>query len=99
MFAPFKRSGDRLAAAESVKRWTRSRFGLEENAMLLVSELESAVPGFPPLHTVVAFWTAERKHYHFRIFKPLQEVTADDLPPAWYKEALAVTETFQCDCC
>ena len=101
MFAPFKRSGDRLAAAESVKRWTRSRFGLAENVMLLVSELESAVPGFPPLHTVVAFWTAEHKHYHFRIFKPLLEVLEEDLPPSWYKEALAVApvEGMQCECC
>ena len=100
MFAPFKRSGDRLAAAERVKRWTRNRFGLAENAMLLVSELESAVPGFPPLHTVVAFWTAEQKHYHFRIFKPLLEVLEEDLPPSWYKEALAVPfEGMQCECC
>jgi hypothetical protein len=101
MFAPFKRSGDRLAAAERVKRWTRNRFGLAENAMLLVSELESAAPGFPPLHTVVAFWTAERKHYHFRIFKPLLEVLEEDLPPSWYKEALAVAfaEGMQCECC
>jgi nitrate reductase delta subunit len=100
MFAPFKRSGDRLAAAENVKRWTRSRFGLAENAMLLVSELQSAVPGFPPLHTVVAFWTAEHKHYHFRIFKPLLDVLEEDLPPNWYKEALAVAfEGIQCECC
>jgi nitrate reductase delta subunit len=83
-----------------VKRWTRSRFGLAENAMLLVSELQSAVPGFPPLHTVVAFWTAEHKHYHFRIFKPLLDVLEEDLPPNWYKEALAVAfEGIQCECC
>jgi nitrate reductase delta subunit len=100
MFVPFKRSADRLAAAESVKRWTRSRFSLAENVMLLVTELESAVPGFPPLHTVVAFWTAEQKHYHFRIFKPLLDVLEEDLPPSWYKEALAVAfEGMQCDCC
>jgi hypothetical protein len=48
---------------------------------------------------VVAFWTAERRHDHFRIFKPLQDVVEDDLPPGWYKEALAVSEGFQCDCC
>jgi nitrate reductase delta subunit len=100
MFAPIKRSADRLAAAENVKRWTRARFSLEENEMLLVTELESGVPGFPPLHTVVAFWTAEQKHYHFRIFKPLVEVAEEDLPPGWYKEALAVTlDGVQCNCC
>jgi nitrate reductase delta subunit len=96
MLAPSK---NRLDAATQVKRWTRQRFGLTGEATILVSEIESAVPGFPPLHTVVAFWTAERTHYHFRIFKPLQEVVEDDLPPGWYKEALAVSEGFQCDCC
>jgi nitrate reductase delta subunit len=53
-------SKNRLDAATQVKRWTRQRFGLTGEATLLVSEIESAVPGFPPLHTVVAFWTAER---------------------------------------
>ena len=104
MLAPFQKSQDhlsqdRLQAATRVKAWTRERFSLLSDTTLLVSEVESATPGFPPLHTVVAFWTAERTHYHFRIFKPLQEVTEDDLPPAWYKEALAVSEVSQCDCC
>jgi hypothetical protein len=92
------RSG-RLEAAERVKRWTRERFALAGEDTLLVSELESAVPGFPPLHTVVAFWTAERRHYHFRVFKPLQVVVEDDLPPAWFKDALAVPEGLDCGCC
>ena len=101
MLEPFRKSAERAAAAARVKQWTRSRFGLAENAMLLVSEVQSAVPGFPPLHTVVAFWTAERKHYHFRIFKPLLDVLEEDLPPSWYKEALAVAfvEGMQCECC
>ena len=96
MLAP---SPNRLDAATRVKRWTRERFSLPSDATLLVSEIESGVPGFPPLHTVVAFWTAQRKHYHFRVFKPLQEVAETDLPPAWYREALAVGEGDQCNCC
>lgn len=86
-------------AASRVKRWTRARFALAEDATLLVTEFESAVPGFPPLSTVVAFWTAEQRHYHFRVFKPLEEIREDDLPPAWYKEALAVSVGLSCDCC
>jgi len=96
MLAP---SQSRLDAATRVKRWTRERFALGSDATILVSELESALPGFPPLSTVVAFWTAERKHYHFRVFKPLQAVAEEDVPPAWYREALAVSEGIQCDCC
>ena len=37
---------------------------------------------FPPLRTVVAFWSAERRHYHFSVFKPLEEVRESDMPPA-----------------
>jgi hypothetical protein len=82
-----------------VKRWTRERFALGPDATVLVSELESAAPGFPPRSTVVAFWSGERRHYHFRVFKPLTEVQEDDVPPSWYLEALAVTEGVQCGCC
>ena len=99
MLAPSNKSTDRAAAASQVKRWTRERFALASDATILVSELESATPGFPALHTVIAFWTAERKHYHFRVFKPLEKVIAEDLPPSWYKEALAVTPGIDCSCC
>ena len=51
----FTQSQDRSAAATRVKQWTRSRFG---DVTVLVSEVESATPGFPQLHTVVAFWSA-----------------------------------------
>jgi hypothetical protein len=102
MLAPSQsrlQSRSRLRAATRVKRWTRERFSLGSDSTILVSELESAVPGFPPLQTVVAFWTAERKHYHFRVFKPLAEVAQDDVPPSWYLEALAVTQGVPCNCC
>jgi len=96
MLAP---SQSRLDAATRVKRWTRERFALGSDATILVSELESALPGFPPLSTVVAFWTAERKHYHFRVFKPLQAVAEEDVPPACHPEARELIEQIQCDCC
>ena len=72
MLAPFHKSRDRADAAARVKRWVRERFALDGESTVLVTEIESAQPGFPPLSTVVAFWTAERKHYHFRVFKPLE---------------------------
>lgn len=90
---------ERAHAASRVKAWTRSRFGLTGTDTLLVTELEGSLPGFPRLYTVVAFWTAERKHYHFKVFKPLEEVAEEDVPPAWYREALAVTPGIDCGCC
>jgi hypothetical protein len=86
----------RLEAAERVKAWTRQRFG---EITVLVSEVQSATPGFPQLHTVVAFWTAEQKHYHFRVFRPLEEVVEADIPPSWYRDALAVSPGVDCGCC
>jgi hypothetical protein len=100
MLAPFTKSRDRADAAQRVKQWTRERFGLDSDTTILVSELESTVPGFPPLHTVVAFWTGQRAHYHFKVFKPLEEVVEDDLPPAWFRDALAVPAgAAGCSCC
>ena len=90
---------DRAQAAANVKAWARERFGLPADVTILVSEVESGVPGFPALQTVLAFWTVERKHYHWTIFKPLEEVAENDLPPAWYKDALLVASGAQCSCC
>ena len=94
----FAQSQDRAEAASRVKHWTRTRFSLE-GATILVTEVENAAPGFPPLSTVVSFWSAERKHYHFRVFKPLEEVNEADIPPAWSREALAVSPGVDCACC
>ncbi|HEY9532430.1 MAG TPA: hypothetical protein VIQ55_13635 [Burkholderiales bacterium] len=92
------RSPSRLDAATRVKRWTRDRFALSGEAVVLVTELEGGPAGFPPLRTVVAFWIAER-HYHFSIFKPLEAILEDDLPPSWFRDALAVTPGVDCGCC
>jgi nitrate reductase delta subunit len=95
MLAP---SLSRSAAASRVKRWTRRRFALDPQSAILVAELEGGQPGFPPLRTVIAFWIAER-HYHFSIFKPLEDVLEEDLPPSWFRDALAVTPGIDCGCC
>ncbi len=56
------------------------------------------MPGCPPIETHVVFWTAAGRH-HFKIFKPLAQVTEDDLPPAFMKNALVALEGVECDCC
>jgi hypothetical protein len=42
---------------------------------------------------------AAHQHYHFKVFKPLQGVVEEEVPPAWYREALAVTPGIDCGCC
>jgi hypothetical protein len=97
MLAFSKKSPEHVAALDRVREWVRERFRLGDDA-ILVAEVACAVPGCPPVETVIAFWSEERRH-HFKVFKPVAEVSADDLPPRWYMGALAVPDEFQCDCC
>jgi hypothetical protein len=81
-----------------VREWTRERFMLAADAAILVSEVACRVPGCPPLETVVVFWIGEARH-HFKFFKPVGDVGFEDFPPAWLRNALAVPDGFECDCC
>ena len=95
----WSKNPEREAGTERVRHWTRERFDLAEDATVFVSELACGLPGCPPLETAVAFWTADGARHHFKIFKPAAEVVEADLPFAWMREALAVPEGWECDCC
>jgi hypothetical protein len=95
----FKKTPEHYAALDRVKAWTRTRFGLPEDAAILVAEVSCMVPGCPPLETAVAFWTAGDKRHHFTVFKPVEQVVEDDLPPSWLKDALVATEGDGFECC
>lgn len=107
--SPGLRSPGYRDAVARVRAWTQARFGLGADAMILVTERAGTIPGGPPVETVVAFWEAspdsaaqERAgegRYHFRVFKPVAEIAAEDLPYAWLKPALAAVPDFQCGCC
>ena len=92
-----RRTSNDQVATERVREWTRARFALTDETVM-VSELACSVPGCPPIETHAVFWTAAGRH-HFKIFKPLAQVTEDDLPPAFTKNALVALEGFECDCC
>jgi hypothetical protein len=85
-------------ALERVREWTRARFTLAADETVMVSQIACSVPGCPPIETHVVFWTPAGRH-HFKVFKPLAQVTEDDLPPAFMKNALLALEGFECDCC
>jgi len=87
-----------VEALERVREWVRERFKLAPEAAILVAEVECNLPGCPPLETSVAFWENEQRH-HFKLFKPVEEVSIDNLPFAWMKESLVVPEGFGCECC
>ena len=99
MLGAARRSAAHLQAADRIAAWTRERFGLPPEAVVLVAELSCAVPGCPPLETVVAFWTADQTRHQFKLFKPVEMVAVDDLPYAWLMRSLAAAEGFGGDCC
>jgi nitrate reductase delta subunit len=89
---------DNGAAVDRLRHWTRTRFSLAESETIMAAEIACAVPGCPPIETHVVFWTGLGRH-HFKIFKPVAEVTEDDLPPAFMKNALIALDGADCDCC
>jgi nitrate reductase delta subunit len=89
---------DNAAAVDRLRHWTRTRFTLADSETIMAAEIACAVPGCPPVETHVVFWTGLGRH-HFKIFKPVAEVTEDDLPPAFMKTALIALDGADCDCC
>jgi hypothetical protein len=94
----FTRTSAESGALDRVRDWTRARFKLADLETVMVSQIACGVPGCPPVETHVVFWTDAGRH-HFKIFKPLAQVSEDDLPPAFMKNALVALEGFECDCC
>jgi nitrate reductase delta subunit len=88
-----------FAARGRLKHWVRARFALGADEAVDVREVEATLPGFPPRETVVEFWSAQGVRHHFKVFKALAEVREEDLPPAWMRDALAVAQGYDCDCC
>ena len=95
----FKTEPGHEQAVGRVQAWTRDRFGLNEGAAVMVTELICTRPGCPPLETVVAFWVEDDQRRHFKVFKPTVEVAADDLPPAWLMDALCAEPGDEESCC
>jgi nitrate reductase delta subunit len=98
MLGFIKKSNENSEALDHARDWTRARFALTDADTVMVSEMACAVPGCPPIETHMVFWTALGRH-HFKIFKPLADVTEDDLPPAFMKNALIALDGADIDCC
>ena len=87
MFRRARVDRGRLDALERIEAWTRARFGLGPDAVVLVGEATCLQPGYPPLETTVRFWIAGER-YRFTIFKSADAVFEDDVPIAWLLPSL-----------
>ena len=97
---PVRRNAANRDALRRVRAFSRAHFRLAGDETLTVAEVECALPGCPPLETVIVFWTKNGgQRHHYKVFKPVTGVTEDDLPPWWMKDALAVSDEFECSCC
>jgi hypothetical protein len=98
MLSPARKTPGRIEAIDRVEAWTRERFGLAPDSQVHVWEIACTVIGCPPVETAVMFWIGDER-YQFKVFKLLLDVSRDDLPPAWFKGALALAEGVDSDCC
>ena len=94
-----RKSPEQLQALDRLSEQTRQRFRLGPGAVVLVSEIACALPGCPPLETVVVFWTAAGVRHRFKVFKPALGITEEDLPCDWLMRSLAAPDGFDDDCC
>ncbi|HMA50071.1 MAG TPA: hypothetical protein VKP60_09980 [Magnetospirillaceae bacterium] len=99
MLGTLRRSAGHLQALDRIRSWTRARYGLPGEAVVMVSEIVCAQPGCPPLETVVLFWTPDQTRHRLKIFKPAEAVIEEDLPPGWLRRALIAPSGFDDDCC
>ena len=77
-----KRSPEHVAALDQVRKWTRARFKLPEEAAVLAAEVSCRLPGCPPLETVVAFWADTGERHQFKVFKRAEDVGVENnMPP------------------
>jgi hypothetical protein len=74
--APTKLNAAKLI---EIKSWVRSRLQLEDDAVIMVTELECSEPGCPPMHTIIAVMLGPGQNQRYKIHKPVAEVTADDI--------------------
>ena len=96
---PSRHDTERTAALDRLRGWTRVHFRLPDDATIMTAEVACALPGCPPLETVVVFWSDEAIRHQFKLFKPAAAVLPEDLPPAWLKPALVVDENANFECC
>jgi hypothetical protein len=70
---------DRTGKSRQIKEWAREALALPAEATLMVSELACSEPGCPPLETVIAVLDDTDAPRHFKIHRPMTDVTRADV--------------------
>ena len=97
MFARHRMAPDAVTCLERIEQWVRVRYRIGEDQLVLVSEEQARVSGFPARTTTVIFWLDDGTRHRFRLFKAASDVTESDLPASWLRSALR--DEGETDCC
>lgn len=87
-----------IAEVGRLDRLTHSRFNLDESVNVLIEEHRCREPGFPPKMVRIQFVLDDIPH-QLTVFKPVEQVTQADYPPAWLLISLQQVDAIGCSCC
>jgi hypothetical protein len=65
--------------SSNIKDWTRNQLNLDENAIVMVSELQCQEEGCPPIETVIAVMETSKEKRMFKIHKAIDELTQNEV--------------------
>lgn len=84
-------------ALRRLEALVRARYDVAEEDIVLVTEEEGRVPGYPERMTTILFWQGRDVRHRLRVFRPATDIGPGDLPPGWLKGALL--DEGAGDCC
>jgi len=65
-----------------IQFWVRDRLNLDEETVVMVSELRCSEPGCPPLETLIAVLDGPGQRRQFRFHKTIAEMAPNDIDSA-----------------
>ncbi|MBL8211844.1 MAG: hypothetical protein JNK87_14095 [Bryobacterales bacterium] len=68
-----------VAVTGRVKQWVREAFALNDEAVVMVTELRCTEPGCPPLETVIAILEGPGRKRQFKLHKAVAEIAREDV--------------------
>ena len=72
-------SPERLARVRLLKEWARHALALQEDTLIMATELRCTEPGCPPFETVIAVMGKGAKRQQFKIHKEIGDVLREDV--------------------
>jgi hypothetical protein len=62
-----------------IRRWVKDRLDIEEETIVMVSELRCSESGCPPLETLIAVMDGPGQRRQFKFHKSIAEMTPNDI--------------------